>query len=486
MRRASLLLALASGLAVAAVGSAASAQVVAVPCAADPETCLSAPVHFEKTKAVLPLSGGFDTGWIPNDPPLQVRLAAGLWSETTVALDGGFETSWPEVLRQRAIGTPGGGLLSIHYGAEISADARVDFEVLGQHITWEGEIPGIPQFDFQVAQEQPFDPWAFEGFQVSGVTEVQTLAEISAADFIGIQFPGVDGGFRLNVQLDLDATYNTTSIVVNETDGSPVAEGPITSEADATRADYFATPFVEHDVHVEGSILYEGTFHLIPSLYLEFLGQGFDLPLLDVPVPFSLDDKDWIFDPVRVHTPIPDIDLPAFEAASTISFGDVEIGDERSVTIDIDNLGEHLLYVDLVVDEGVPVAVDLASVTVVQDGTAQVELTYAPTDEGELDAVLVLVSNDPDEPTRTLSLTGATVPLPSGSGGGEPTSSGQGGEGGAGGASEGGAGGAGGGEDDFIASGGGCDCTTSSSSPVGGAVGALAIAGFLAARRRRR
>jgi len=484
MRRASLLVALASGLSTAALASAASAQVIATPCAAEPETCLEGAMRFERTKEALPLGGGFDTGWIPADSPLQVHLAAGLWSETSVVLEGDLETSWPEVLAQRAVPKLGAGSLGIHYGAEISADARFEVEVLGQQFSWEGPIPYIPQFDFQVEQLQPFDPWAFDGFTVSGATETQTLVQVSATSFVGIDIPGLDGGFQLDVQLDLDATYTTNEIVVAELDGTVVAGGTITSVDDATRADYLGTPAVEHDVRVSGSLFYEGTLHLIPAFYLEILGQDFSIPIVDIPVPFTLEDRDFDFDPVRVHTPIPDIDLPLYEESDTIAFGEVEIGEERTATIELDNVGEHVLAVRFVVDDGVPVEVPTETIQVVEDGHAVVEITYAPTDEEPLDAVIVLLSNDPDEPTRTLSLTGRSMPLPTGSGGGD-ASSGEGGSGGEGGGDTSGAGGADDVEGDFVASGGGCDCTTSSSSSHGGGIlGALAIAGILASRRR--
>jgi len=173
-------LAAAAGLAT----SDAAAQVVAIPCEADPLVCLDGPLAFSKVKEALPVSGGFDTGWIPQGSPLQVHLAAGLWAETEVSLLGDLRTSWPEVLEQRAVGTPGGGALGIHYGAEITAEARFEVEVLGQTFTWEGDIPYVPQFDFQVEQEQTFDPWAFDGFTVSGVTDQQTLATVDITDLV--------------------------------------------------------------------------------------------------------------------------------------------------------------------------------------------------------------------------------------------------------------------------------------------------------------
>jgi MYXO-CTERM domain-containing protein len=463
----------------------AAAQVTAAPCEADPLFCLAGPIAFSKTKEALPVSDGFDTGWIPPGSPLQVHLAAGLWAETTVSLEGALQSSWPEVLEQRAIGTPGGGALAVHYGAEITAEAQFQVTVLGQTFTWQGDIPYVPQFDFQVEQEQPFDPWAFDGFTVSGVTDQQTLAQVDLADIIGI--PAVSGGFELDVALELDARYETSSIVVAETDGTTVAGGAIDAEGGATRADDVGGPAVEHDVHVEGALTYDGTLHLIPAFYLEILGQQFSIPIADYPLPFSIEDKDWVFDPVRVHTPLPDIDLPLYAESDVVSFGDVSVGDRREATIAFDNVGEHLLSVQLVLPDGTPVELPDEPVAVAPDGTAEVVIAYEPTDDAPLDAILVLASNDPDEPARTLSLVGNGVVVPGGEGGGAP-----GGEGGAGGAASGAGGGAlddaegGGDASSVVASGGGCSCRASEGSPVGAAGSIALVVAAAVARRRRR
>jgi MYXO-CTERM domain-containing protein len=459
------------------------AQVVAVPCEADPLVCLAGPIAFSRVKEALPLSGGFDTGWVPANSPLQVHLAAGIWAETEVSLAGALQTRWPEVLEQRALPTPGAGELAIHYGAEITAEAMFTVTVAGQSFTWQGDIPYVPQFDFQVEQEQPFDPWAFEGFTVSGVTEEQTLAQVDLADLIA-NIPGFSGGFELNVAMELDATYQTHLIVVSELDGQIVAGGELDAEDDATRADYAGGPAVEHDVHVEGSLLYEGTLHLIPAFFIEILGQGFSIPIADIPIPFTIDDKDWVFDPVRVRTPLPDIDLPLYEESAVVSFGEVEVGDEAVATISFDNVGEHLLSVTMVLESGTPVEIPPAAIAVAPDGTAEVDITYRPVDDAPLDAILVLASNDPDEPARTLSLVGQGIALPDGEGGGD----GSGGQDGAGG--QGGATGSGGGEDDevdFVASGGGCSCRAGGERPGSWALSGLGLAvlGSLARRRRR-
>ncbi len=465
----------------------ARAQVVAVGCEDDPLLCLTGPLAFSKEKLALPISDGFDTGWVPANSPLQVHLAAGLWAETQVDLNGALETRWPEVLEQRAMPTLGAGLLGIHYGAEITAEARFEVEVLGQVFTWQGDIPYVPQFDFQVEQEQPFDPWAFDGFTVSGVTEEQTLAQVDIADLVA-DIPGFSGGFELNVALELDATYRTHQIVVADLDGQVVAGGPMDAGGQATRADYAGGPAVEHDVHVQGSLLYEGTLHLVPAFFIEILGQDFSIPIADIPIPFTIDDKDWVFDPVRVHTPLPDIDLPLYAESDVVSFGDVEVGDRREATISFDNVGEHLLSVTMVLESGTPVSIPANAVAVAPDGTAEVVIAYEPTDATPLDAVLVLASNDPDEPARTLTLVGHGIEIPggeggAGSGGDDP------GTGGAGGGSGGATGSGGGDAVDFVASGGGCSCRVSGASPREGAWG-VALAGLglavLVSRARRR
>lgn len=465
MRRLSFL---GSVVAVCAISQTAFAGELAEYCSPEEPQCEIADLAFQKEVA-LPVQGGFDTGWVPANSPLQVHLFADLFASSSVSLAGQLETTWPEALTFRTPSTPGAGAFGIHYGFEIGAEAMVQVEVFGQTFSWTGPIPYIPQFDFQVDQSTEFDPWAFDGVTVSGETEELTLAQVSAASFIGIDIPGLDGGFELNTFVELDATYRTHEIkIARWQDGQLVAGGSITAEDDTTSDVYAGEKAVNVSVAPSGEVTYEGYLHLIPAFYIETIGPDFSIPIADIPIPFSFVDKNWDFDPVDVRIPLPDIQL-AKDVAGTgggefpdapdapIDLGDIFIGESASVPVMLTNEGEAQL-VGLVDVAGAGFSVDLGDLDLAPSTGATYVVTFSPSEAGEVVATLSFATNDPDEPLRTVEIhangigdgeeeeetPGGSTPLP---------------------------------ED-------GCDCSTTSSSANHGWAALLAL-GLLASRRRR-
>lgn len=465
MRRLSFL---GSAVAVCAISQTAFAGELSEYCGPDKPQCEVADLAFQKEVA-LPVQGGFDTGWVPSGSPLQVHIFAQLYASSAVALAGELETTWPEALSFRTPATPGAGAFSIDYGFEVGAEAMVDIEVFGQNFTWTGDIPYFPQFDFQIHQDSTFDPWAFEGVTLSGETEELTLAQVSAESFIGVDIPGLDGGFELNTFVELDATYKTNEINITRwQDGQLVAGGAITAEDDTTSDIYAGEKAVNVSVWPSGEVLYEGTLHLIPAFYIETIGPDFSIPIADIPIPFSFTDKNWDFDPVEVRIPLPDIQL-AKDTAGTgggefpdapdapIDLGDVLIGESASVPVMLTNEGEAQL-VGLADVAGAGFSVDLGDLDLAPSTGATYVVTFSPSEEGEVVAILSFATNDPDEPLRTIEIhangigeeeeeetpAGSTKPLP----------------------------------DD------GCDCSSTSSSANHGWAALLAL-GLLASRRRR-
>ncbi len=451
----------------AATTGTAEAVEIATPCAAEPSTCAEAPAVFSK-EIVLPVQGGFDTGWVPQGSALQVHLFAQLYASTSVALAGRLVTSWPDPLTLEAPGDPGGGALSMHYGFEIGAEAKLQITVLGQNISWTGPIPYLPQFDFQVDATDTFDPWAFDGVTVDGSTLEATLVQVSATDFIGVNIPGLDGGFELNVKADLTGTYQTHELRVSE-DGVVVASIDGTSTAPV--APFGGGGSVDYQVQPIGSVVYDGVLHLIPAFYIDTIGPSFSIPIVDIPIPFSFTQKDWSFDPVDIHVRLPDVTLPGDpegDAPSSeepvIDLGDVAVGASASATVDVTNAGEAGLEGSLVPSSSIlelPSALELgAGVT----GTFHVTVT--PTEGGPLEETITLESNDPDEPTRTIRVRANGLAVDDGD-----DDDGDG--------------------DDFFAAGpagGGCDCTAAPGSGSHGlalGVGAMAALLALASRRRR-
>lgn len=378
-------------------------EVLAAPCAGDARTCQHAPLSFSKSSG-SPIEFSFDTGWTPPGSPLQVHLWGLLATTTAVRLDGALDTTWPDALTLSAPGALDGGLLSYHYGVDIGAQAKIEVTILNQPYSWIGDIPYVPQIDFQVKADQVFDAWGWApGVTATDSTEPVNLAMV---DLIGlaIPIPGLEGGFALDVALDLEVTYVTDRIVIEDAgDGEAVAGGALDGPSQETLADYAGGPAVTYDVRPEGRVTYDTTLHLIPSLYIEVLGNTQTMPLADIPVNLPSAEVDWVFDPARVRVPLPDI----VAATEPVELGTVTLGDQAVIVFPVTNDGEMPLYVTAAVGGDFAVASD--EQVIAPGDTLDLELTFAPASTGTQAKPLVLVSNDPDTPSVAVTLRGTGV-----------------------------------------------------------------------------
>jgi MYXO-CTERM domain-containing protein len=379
-------------------------DVLAVPCSDAPYTCGIAPVTFDK-QFELPITWDFDTGGVPSNSPLQVRIFSHLWAETYVSLAGSLETSWPKAFALRAPGKPEGGKFGFHYGADFGAEAKIDINVAGYHITWQGDVPFIPQFDVQVKNDKVFNAWGFPpGVTLSSTTAPQQLASVSIGDLIGSPIPGavLDAGFELDVAFELEATYTTKRIVVQTTDGAEVPGGAILSEDGDTFTPYLSGPSIELDVHPEGTVNYDGILHLIPAFYVSILGNDWQIPIVDIPIAFPITDQDWIFDPQRVHVPLPDLAIPTTE----IDFGEVEVGQKSLVPFTLWNAGEAQVVAKLVSSSPVVFQTYDTDLSVDPSATIDSAVRFAPTQAGDFSAQILVTSNDPSHPLQVVTVRG--------------------------------------------------------------------------------
>jgi len=379
----------------------AEPSVLATPCGDDPLYCEQGAIKFDRIDA-LPIQWSFDTGWVPQSSPLQVHIWADIWANTHVALAGSLMTSWPEVMTLEAPGNKDGGDFGFHYGADFGAQGKVTITIAGKEYGWTGDIPYIPQFDLQVKDHKVFDAWGYApGVKLSGVTQSQKIASVGLKDIIG-GIPGLDGGFELDIAMQLDATYTTEKIVVTDTEGKPAEGGPITAKDGKSSTKYLSGPSMELDVHPEGIVKYDGVLHLIPAFYISVLGQNWQIPVADIPISFPITDTKWVFDTQRVHIPLPDLVLPT----TKIDFGDVEIGQKSLVSYSLWNAGEAKVAAmisssdpeifppwDTLVDVDPSVTVDSA-------------VRFIPKKPGLFTAHLIVASNDPSDPLQIIELRG--------------------------------------------------------------------------------
>lgn len=385
----------------------APADVIAEYCSDIDFECTSAPLAYEKTVS-LPIAFDFDTGWIPPGSGLQVRFFLKIPASTTVKLNGWLETTWPDAM---TLATPGGpdAELYFDYGLELGAKAKIDVSVLGIPVHWEDDLPFVPQVDFHLMGATDFQSWGFapNGPTVSGKTDKIRVLEVNLLDLAGIPSQIAKGGVALDVQGELSATYETERIRI-ELAGA--ADADITTEDGMVNRAFLGGAFVEYDVWPEGHVDYSGTLHLIPTFFVEVLGKDFDLGLFDFPITFDIGTEDFVFDPVRVHVPLPDLE----QVDPVLDFGSVSVGESKTLSVPLSNIGEAKARATGFVEGKTTKAFSLsaAETTIASMDSGKVSVAFKPTNSGKAETVLTLVTNDPDNRFQTVTLRGNGVDGP--------------------------------------------------------------------------
>lgn len=376
-------------------------DVLAAYCSDADLECTTAKLAYAKTVS-LPIAFDFDTGWVPQGSDLQVRFFLKIPASTTVELDGALETTWPEAM---TLATPGGthGLLKFDYGLELGAKAKLNVSVIGVPVKWEGDIPFVPKVNFHLKAEKNFAPWAFAPnvATATGSSDAVRLFEVNLLDMLGIPKQISKGGVALDVSGDLTAKYQTERIRIEP---AKVTETPITSQDGTTQRAFPGGAFVEYDVFPEGRVDYSGTLHLIPTFFIEVLGKDFSLPIVNLPVSFDIGKQDFVFDPVRVHVPLPDFDDPG----SALDFGSVAVGESKTLTLTLKNVGEAKARATSFFDASAAKAFStpLNEVLVESQKSGTLSVKFSPDRAGKLTSVLTLVTNDPDERFFKITLSG--------------------------------------------------------------------------------
>jgi MYXO-CTERM domain-containing protein len=381
---------------------------LAVDCGLEPAACQVGGLSFA-AQSPNALDLGFDTGWVPASGPLSVHLVAGVYATTDLALDGWLAATWPEAIVLETPGEVDGGRFAIQYGAEVAAEAKISISVLGQSINFTGPIPYVPQFDFVVDEETVFESWAFDpGVTITGETQPATLAQVGIDQIIGTSIPGLDGGFELDASIELAATYVTDRMVlVDPLTGLGVLGGDLFADGALSSFDYVEGPFFEVDVHPEGRVTYEGVLHLVPAFYVEFLGQNFQIPIADIPIPFSTEET-WIFDAQRVHVPLPDIDL----SSELVDLGEGALETPVYASRPLYNDGEATLVWHAESSHPDVVEVSDDVIEVEPGDEALLAMVFAPLEPGEHHVTITVTSNDPDQPAIELEVVGEATDVP--------------------------------------------------------------------------
>jgi hypothetical protein len=359
-------------------------------CPAGRVGCASTDVDFRwEHRAFQDL--GFDTGFVPQNSPVQARFGVRIAGRTQVELGGRAETSWPEALDVAVPGRPQSGALSMAYGAEIIARLKVDTHILGRHIQWEGDLPfiNLPS-DLMLEKTTRFDPFAFEGAAVSASDSTERIRAFSY-DVLGaiIPIPGLEGSLSLDVQGELEATYKTTRVAVGESGQITEHDGHVTLGAEDD-AGFGAAR--DYNVLPEGRIAYRGGFRLFPVLTVEIFGITLiERDLGELPIHFDIASTEVKFKPATVHVPLPDVHVaPASLSAAP----------GTRATLTFNNTGEAPLHVRAIAWPTELVG-SPPTFTVDTGATHTLTVNVAAGAQGA-GATIQFATNDPDQPTLTV------------------------------------------------------------------------------------
>ncbi|UCF05620.1 MAG: choice-of-anchor D domain-containing protein, partial [bacterium] len=107
--------------------------------------------------------------------------------------------------------------------------------------------------------------------------------------------------------------------------------------------------------------------------------------------------------PARLHvTGVTDIEV----SADSLDFGSILIGDTIDDTLVVSNEGTDVLVVDELILDNDQFSADTSGFTLGVDESHELIITFAPNDSGLVEGRLKIGSNDPDEPSLIVALTG--------------------------------------------------------------------------------
>ena len=339
----------------------------------------------------------FDTGWWPNKGDVvSVRFHITPTGGISTDIDADSQLQWPyTAMEHRLRAMPQGGLFRADAAIEVAAELKVDIFGLYSGVVdlWTEEV----SFDENVR---------FESLLLAGAPYREVDLEVRDRGVVPVDYtfgiiPGLNVVSSIRMYPELEATMRglqvTTDLGHTQIDQ--------TTELDWNPYAIPATPLPEQ----AAAITWEGELTSLLNLVIEpvveldtILG---DFELVSIPLDVTIVDQFQRrqAETMEVVHPLPALD----ETLDAYAFGEVEVGQERSLELPLANLGAMLLEGELFIDGGdgqLTVYPDtLVARPEDEDG---VVVTFSPTDEGLVEADLVIWTNAPHAPEVRIPLTG--------------------------------------------------------------------------------
>jgi uncharacterized protein (TIGR03382 family) len=255
--------------------------------------------HSYAKEAFQPWS--IDTGWWPQEGPVQVRFIGFVGGGMRARCDGNAHLSWPES-RLWADAPASAGDLSMDMGVELQTYLHLELDLpFGPHVSWEGPIPVFPGFDYRFAGNNAFTPYLLAGqpatsVVVSDFIQQTELYSLSLTDQI-IPIPGIEGTLEVSAGGLLDLAMRGKRLTF--------PEGEVLQHLGTVPAAAMAGAPYQTSVGYEADVSYQGSLLLEPAVVIHIGPLEWDLVSFELPYPLPPIQETWTFpaQPVQFQVP---------------------------------------------------------------------------------------------------------------------------------------------------------------------------------------
>ncbi len=333
---------------------------------------------------------------VPDGLEVGLRFRINSKGGADIGMNAASEITWPDVLTHDLHGFTEGGWFELEADIPVTLDIYVDFAGLFTG-SWNLWTAGLYMRDEAI----------FDGLLLPGGTPESVTVDAQGIGIDQIIIPvSIVTGLSINFIMDVfpEATSTITGIQVENITGGDVDGSIKSTEAELTQIDVPTDDpgVVDFESTWRGTLDASLAIVFAPAVEACVLGACFEVFDIEVPVDMVSYSEIVDFKEVDYEHPLPAINVDI----SNFDFGEVELGDNNNLPIPIENIGQLPL-------EGTATIEGSENITVFPDyffansgQTDGVMITFTPEAVSDESAILVLESNDPQQPRIEIPLLG--------------------------------------------------------------------------------
>jgi len=236
-----------------------------------------------------------DTGWIPNNSPVQMRFYASASNSVAMSLPGEAIYDW-STHELQFVGAALAGSFNYNVGLELFAGVKVDFDF----VQWESDLLG--PYDWLIDEGAVFTPYLLPGnperpIAVSETSDAFPLASVPLIPDIII----LSGNLDIDLFVDIQADLQCERIEVETPGGeilSVVEEEQLLAVEPGEPGEDLVLPATAFC-----RLRTAPTLIVNPHLVMEVAFQEYDIAGIDIPIDLPVIDDELQFDTIELSFP---------------------------------------------------------------------------------------------------------------------------------------------------------------------------------------